>query len=142
MYGEVCQHLGWVDPPSLEKCVPTKEGHKKTDNSTDHTTPTTPIQAFKVRTGYKIPKTAISTHIGKEEGEVNSSDDDMPQPTVASKICRPRRTSSESPAAELRRAIELLEEADELEQKAMMLRKKAKAIRHRYDKSKRNGAPS
>ena len=56
---------------------------------------------------------------------------------VASKICRPKRARSESPAAELRRAIELMEEAEELEQRARTLREDARIIRQRYDRSKR-----
>ena len=62
-----------------------------------------------------------------------SSEDEGPKPTVASKICGTKRARSESPAEELRRAIELLEDAEHLEQRARTMREEAKKIRQRYD---------
>ena len=44
---------------------------------------------------------------------------------------------SESPAKELRRAVELLEDAGGLEQKAKAMREEAGKIRKRYDERKR-----
>ena len=132
--------IGWRDPPQFGKCVPTRQGHKRADNSDKPTTPAPSLQTFKVRTGYKIPKKANTT-TNREDGEV-TSDDDMPQPMVASKICRPKRARSESPTTELRKAIELLEEADELEQRAKSLREKARIIRQRFDKERDIWTPS
>ena len=87
-----------------------------------------------MRAGYKIPKKAFP--VDKEEGDNISSGDNTP-PMVASKICRLKQAKSESPAAELRKAIELMEEAEELAQRARTLREEARTIRQRYDKSKR-----
>ena len=77
MYDEFCQHIGMVDPLKFIKCVPTRQGHGRADNSTKRATLTAPVQTFKVDAGYKIPKKAAcySTPIDREEGKVNSSDD-------------------------------------------------------------------
>ena len=136
-YPAFCQHIGWTDPPKFGRCVPAKQGPKRVSKPTPtRTTPSsTPIGIYTVRAGYKIPKKTPPTSI--EEGEVTSSEDDTPPPVVASKICRPKRARSESPATELRKAIELMEEAEELEQRARALREEARTIRQKYDKSKR-----
>ena len=121
-----CQHIGWTDPPKFGRCVPAKQGPKKASNRTTHTTSnttsnttphttsnttsnttskTTPIEIYTVQADYKIPKKAPPAD-PEEEREIISSEDETPQPMVASKICRTKRARSESPAAELRRAIE------------------------------------
>ena len=138
-YGEFCHFIGWTDPPTFGRCVPTRQGPKRVDNSSKQAI-TTPIPTLKLRTGYKIPKKS-TTPVDREEGELDSSDDTTPPPMIASQISRPKRSRSESPATELRRAIELLEEADILEQKAKTLREKAKVIRQRYDNKRRNESP-
>ena len=140
-YQELCEHLIWVDPPKFGRCVPTQHGSKK-GNEQDPTPPAhpPPIPPLKLRRGYRNPKKVHNTQTTPasiEDGELLTSDDEMPTPQVASKICRAKRPRSESPAKELKKAIELLEKADELKQQARSLREEAREIRQRYDKYKR-----
>ena len=142
-YDKFCQYIGWTEPPKFGHCVPAKQGRRPTHPASTPntkrvgTTLSTPIEPLKLRVGYRIPKKSHSTTNTKEEGEVISSEEDEPTPTVASKICRTKRARSESPATELRRAIKLLEDAEELEQLAREKREEAKEIRLRYDGRKR-----
>ena len=154
IYSELCNHVGWTDPPRFGKCVPTQQGTKQTTQTT------TPICIQKLRDGYRIPRKATNTiqlqskdanTIQLQSNNTNTnpttptdiedseiaSEDEAPKPQVASKICKVKRARSESPAQELRIAIELLERANNLEQQARQLREEATEIRHRYDRYKR-----
>ena len=146
-YNMFCKYIGWTDPPTFGQCVPAKQGPRKPVNTSipppprnTSTTPTPPNTTLKLRVGYRIPKKAKPsnpTHTSREDGELLSSEEEGPKPTVASKICRTKRARSESPTHELRQAVELLEEAGQLEQRAKAKREKAAEIRRRYDERKR-----
>ena len=145
-YNAFCKYIGWVDPPTFGQCVPAKQGPKRLVNTLTtpknaSTTPTPPSTApLKLRTGYRIPKKAKPSNptcTNREDGELLSSEDEGPKPAVANKICRTKRARSESPTHELRRAVELLEEAGHLEQRAKVMREEAAKIRKRYDEQKR-----
>ena len=94
-----------------------------------------------MRSGYRIPKKANNTTPATpnniEDGELVPSEDETPTPQIANRLGSTKRSRSESPAKELRRAIELLEQADYLEQQARQLREEAREIRQRYDRYKR-----
>ena len=123
--------------------MPTQQGSKQnSEQSNQQTAPPTPISIFKRRDGYKIPKRTdnsnTTTHTDIEEGEIAISDDnETTKPVVASKISNNKKTRDESPATEPRRAIELLERTDHLEQQARQLREEARDIRLRYERYKR-----
>ena len=142
LYDIFCKYIGWLDLPKFGQCVPAKQGPKRSVNKPPKSTIATltpPIKALKLRVGYPIPKKTNlpdSTPSNKEAGELIGSEDDGPKPTVASQLCRVKRARSESPAEELRRAIELLEDAGHLEQRAKAMREEARKIRQRYDEQR------
>ena len=113
---------------------PTQQEFKR--DSKQDGNPAAPIRILKLRTGYKIPKKESSTTpTDLEKGEIITPDANTPQPLTSNQLCKNKRARDESPATKLRRAIELLERADQLEQQARLLREKAKDIRPRYDRT-------
>ena len=154
-YNDFCKYMGWANPPRFGNCVPTQRGtktssnklaiHKAAVNKPAVDSHQQPVISRKggsftptLPAGYKIPKKkqAITTLTKLEEGEVISSDDETCHPTVASVICKPKRARTKEPTAELLRAIELLEDADQLERRAKKMRRVASCIHQRYHSNK------
>ena len=65
----------------------------------------------------------LTTPNDLEEEEIATNENEAPKPAVTDK--KYKRARDESPATELRRAIELLEKANQLEQQARQLREEA-----------------